>query len=176
MREFITSLSRSFHLTLFTVCLFGGLLLTFAKDKAQKVPGISLVSLRDGSMTQLDQFQGKVVLLDFWASWCLPCKKTLPAVEAIQTKHPQLVLLTISIDDDKNNAQRFMELRKLKAVVLHDGKKLAASTFGIQGMPSAVLIDSRGMIRRRFDGYTESMTDEMEEEVVKLLAEGQPHP
>lgn len=119
----------------------------------------------------LKSLEGKVVLVDFWASWCPPCRKTVPDLARMRGRNPSLVVLALSIDEDRAKAVAFLKSRDTGLIYLHDAKRAAAAEFDLGGMPSAYLIDRRGVLRNRFDGYTESEMDKMETEVKKLIGE-----
>jgi len=119
----------------------------------------------------LKSLEGKVVLVDFWASWCPPCKKTVPDLGKMRSRNPSLVVLALSIDEDRNKAISFLKSSDTSLVFLHDAKHSVAEKFNLGGMPSAFLIDKHGILRNRFDGYTEAEMQNVEVEVKKLIEE-----
>jgi thiol-disulfide isomerase/thioredoxin len=119
----------------------------------------------------LKSMQGKVVIMDFWASWCPPCRKTLPQLSGLRARHPSLVVLAVSIDEKKDNALEFLKPRDTSLIFLHDAKRAVAATYDLGGMPSLVLIDRKGVLRYRHDGYTESDAKAIEAEIRKLMEE-----
>jgi thiol-disulfide isomerase/thioredoxin len=137
-------------------------------------PSFSLPDLikNRGDMS-LRQLQGKVVLVDFWASWCPPCKKSLPELGHMHNRNPALVIVAISIDENRSKAVDFLKDSDTSLVYLHDAKHEAAENFDLGGMPSAFLIDKKGMLRNRFDGYGSGSGElkSMETEARKLLEE-----
>ncbi len=137
-------------------------------------PSFSLPDLlkNNGEMS-LRQLEGKVVLVDFWASWCPPCKKSLPELGQMRNRNPALVIVAISIDENRNKAVDFLKNSDTSLVYLHDAKHEAAEKFDLGGMPSAFLIDKKGMLRNRFDGYGSGSGElkSMEAEARKLLEE-----
>lgn len=124
--------------------------------------------------TSLKGLEGRVVLLDFWASWCAPCQRTLPELARMGSRHPGLKVLAVSLDEDRSKAQAFLRGRggpDTSLAVLHDAKREVAARYDLAGMPAAVLIDRKGVLRARFDGYTERDLGKMETEARKLLEE-----
>ncbi len=119
----------------------------------------------------LQKFNGKVVLIDFWASWCPPCRKSLPELAQMQKRHPGMALMAITIDEEKEKAIDFLKTRDSNTIYLHDPKHDIAALFDLGGMPSAFLIDKQGKLRQRFDGYSESELKNIETEITKLLEE-----
>jgi thiol-disulfide isomerase/thioredoxin len=147
--------------------------------KGGPAPAFSLQGLKAGSSdakgpVTLAGLEGKVVLLDFWAAWCAPCKRTLPELARLGGKHPGLEVLAVSLDEDRSKAEAFLaRLGKASAglTALHDAGREVAGRYGLEGMPAAVLIDRKGILRSRFDGYTERDLGKMEAEIQRLLQE-----
>jgi thiol-disulfide isomerase/thioredoxin len=125
--------------------------------------------------TTLKSLSGQVVLLDFWASWCAPCKRTLPEIARMGSRHPGLKVLAVSLDEDRRKAEGFLADGSVEGGVpveaLHDAKREVAERYDLAGMPAAVLIDRKGVLRARYDGYTERDLSKMEAEARKLLEE-----
>ncbi len=116
--------------------------------------------------------QGKIVLVDFWASWCPPCRKTLPELARLQAKHPNLVVMAVSIDEQKRKALDFLDPKvKWNMLMLLDDKRSVAAQYDLGGMPSAVIIDAKGVLRFRHDGYTAAEIANLEAEIVQLEGE-----
>lgn len=126
---------------------------------------------KEGSGVSLKSLRGKVVMMDFWASWCPPCRKTLPQLGLMRDRHPGLVALAVSIDEKKANALEFLKPRDPGMIYLHDSEREVASRYDLGGMPSLFLIDRKGALRYRHDGYTEDDAGRIEAEVRKLLEE-----
>jgi cytochrome c biogenesis protein CcmG, thiol:disulfide interchange protein DsbE len=147
--------------------------LAFAGPKpGSPAPTFSLPKLFNSQgPVSLQSMQGKVVLVDFWASWCSPCRKTLPDLGRLRTRHPNLIILALSIDEDRAKALGFLKSNDSSLVFLHDAKREAAEKFDLGGMPSAFLIDRHGILRQRFDGYGATQMKNMEIEITKLLEE-----
>ncbi len=119
----------------------------------------------------LQRLSGKVVLVDFWASWCPPCRKSLPELGQIRKRHPGMTLVAVTIDEDKEKAIDFLNAPDSTTIFLHDAKHEIAARYDLGGMPSAFLIDKQGKLRQRFDGYSEGELKSMETEITKLLEE-----
>lgn len=132
-------------------------------------PDFSLETISGGGKISLKDFRGKVVLLDFWASWCAPCKRSLPELEKLEGRYPGLKVLTVNIDDDRKKAQEFMRRIQLDLTVLYDAGKTVAGTYELEAMPSALIIDQKGVIRYVAAGYTEKDLESLEAEIKALL-------
>ncbi|MBW8887084.1 MAG: TlpA family protein disulfide reductase [Fibrobacteres bacterium] len=135
-------------------------------------PGFELPHLLDAGEAGLKDYSGSVVVLDFWASWCAPCAKTLPRLSRMGAGHPGLAVLALSIDEDKGKALDFLG-RKEKAnpslTYLHDRNRAVAEAYDLDGMPSLVIVDRKGLIRYRHDGYTESDFKVIEAEIAAVM-------
>jgi thiol-disulfide isomerase/thioredoxin len=127
--------------------------------------------IRARNDVSLKSLEGKVVLVDFWASWCPPCRKTLPQLGGMRLRHPSLVVLAVSEDEDRAKAMDFLKPRDTSVVFLHDAKKSAAADFDLGGMPSLYLIDKKGILRHRHDGYSERDMKAIESEIKALTEE-----
>jgi len=138
-------------------------------------PDFSLVGLNGPNSEEKispSSFRGKVVLLDFWASWCLPCRRLMPLVMEMKDQHPDLVVLAVSIDEDRNKALSFLRdvVPELKSA--YDPKQKTAQAYGVNElMPVCFLIDKAGRLRFRHDGYTAEDMAAVEREANLLLAE-----
>jgi cytochrome c biogenesis protein CcmG, thiol:disulfide interchange protein DsbE len=112
----------------------------------------------DGKSVKLSSLKGKVVLVDFWASWCVPCKKELPALDAMSAKYAKdkkdVVILTINIDKDRKNAEKFLSSAKIKALrVLLDPDGAVAEQYDLPTMPTSYVIDKKGIVKHVHEGY-----------------------
>jgi thiol-disulfide isomerase/thioredoxin len=126
-----------------------------------------------GALRQLSDYAGQVVLVDFWASWCIPCKAAFPKLDAMhrQWQSRGFAVLAVNLDEERRAADTFLADRPHSMPVLFDPKGTTAAAFGIKGMPSSVLIDRRGVVRFSHMGYTEKTLDQYRVEIVQLLDE-----
>src|SRR5512138_2346761 len=103
----------------------------------------------DGRAVKLSELRGQVVLVDFWASWCAPCKTSFPALDALSREYrPRGVeVLAVNVDERRRDADAFLAARPHSMTVLFDPKGASAESFGVKGMPTSFLIDRQGVIR-----------------------------
>ncbi len=136
----------------------------------QKAPGFTLNGL-DGHPLRLAAFRGKVVLLNFWATWCAPCLVEMPVFATWQRQHAQqgFQVIGISMDDSAAPARRVLERLKLNYPVAMGDERLAARYGGVLGLPLTFLIDRNGVVRARFQGETDVRV--IESQVNALLAD-----
>ena len=127
----------------------------------------------DGPTIRLADFKGKVVLVDFWASWCAPCKTSFPALDALYREYEPrgLQVLAVNIDERRRDADAFLADRPHHLLVLFDPKGASPLAFGVKGMPSSFLIDKSGTIRFTHMGYSGNVDASYRQEITQLLAE-----
>ncbi len=115
--------------------------------------------------------QGKVVYLDFWASWCGPCRKSFPWMNDIQQQFELqgLVIISVNVDNDKALAEEFLAEVPANFEVFYDPKGKVARKFKLRGMPSSYLIDRNGKIVSAHVGFSETKKIKYEQEIKKLL-------
>jgi len=157
------------------ICLVLGAVFTPVRAAPQAgapAPDFTLPGLLAGQgEVGLRSLAGRVVVVDFWASWCPPCRKTLPHLGRLAAEHPSLAVLAISVDENRAKAVEFLKVREPSLVYLHDADKSAAGAYDPGGMPSLALIDKRGVLRYRHDGYTERDFGTIAAEIRSLLEE-----
>ena len=107
--------------------------------------------LNDGTRSvRLADYHGKVVLLNFWATWCAPCIQELPSLQALQQRMPGVVVLAISVDEDPAAYHRFLGEHPLSFVTIEDPARRVNALYGTSLFPETYVIDKSGTIRRKF--------------------------
>jgi len=133
-------------------------------------PTFSLPDLQ-GRQVSLEKFRGKVVMLDFWATWCGPCRMTMPLVDRLQKEFPnEMVLLAINLQETPEEVRTYVERRKIEATVLLDETGEVGFAYRSESIPMQVLIDKEGVIRHIQVGYHSRMDQELRAEIQKLLS------
>lgn len=119
--------------------------------------------------------QGKVIYVDFWASWCKPCRKSFPWMNEIQKKYQQdgFTVISINLDSDKANAEAFLATLPANFPVIYDPKGLLAKKFKLPGMPSSFLLDKNGELKSSHVGFNSQDTKKYEQEIAQLLMASQ---
>jgi peroxiredoxin len=110
-------------------------------------------TVADGATSiHLAGYRGRVVLLNFWASWCEPCIVELPSLLDLHHDQPDLAILAVSIDEDPDAYTRFLTRRHVDLITVRDPSKSAANLFHTEQWPETYVIDRQGIIRRKFIG------------------------
>ena len=116
--------------------------------------------------------RGKVVYLDFWASWCGPCRKSFPWMNAMQARYgsQDFVVVAVNVDKDAALAQRFLAEYPAKFTVAYDPDGSIAAMYQVKGMPSSYLIDREGKLRASHIGFREKDKPVLESRIESLVA------
>ena len=110
-------------------------------------------SITDGQHSvNLAQFRGKVVVLNFWASWCAPCIEETPSLDALQQQLPQIQVIAIASDEDYKQYQTFIAERHVSVLTIFDQAQKSNSLYGSFRFPETYIIDKQGFIRRKLIG------------------------
>lgn len=129
-------------------------------------PDFTLKDL-DGNTIRLSDYKGKYVFLNFWASWCGPCKAEMPDMEKIHQKYgDELVIVAVNIGESADVAKGFAEDYGLSFQILLDEKKEVASLYGVSGIPTSYFLDKEGNFA---SGFVGTLSYEMMEEAIEDL-------
>lgn len=121
----------------------------------------------------LQSLKGKVVYIDFWASWCGPCRQSFPWMKSMHDKFAKdgLAIIAVNVDQEKQKADEFLAEFNPAFKVLFDPKGELASQFKVQTMPSSFMLDRKGQPRFKHLGFHDSKRAEYEQQIQQLLAE-----
>lgn len=137
----------------------------------QVAPDTEFTSLQGKDDIKLSSLRGKVVLLDFWASWCAPCQEELPLLDdmAVRLKDKDIEIIGLSIDDSKADAEKFLKRKKSWALTLgHDPEQTVADQFKPPKMPTSYVIDRKGVVRQMNAGFERSDAKKIEAQLLEL--------
>ena len=119
-----------------------------------------------------DDLKGKIVMVDFWASWCEPCRESFPAMNELQTRYGSqgLVVIGVNVDEKKTDMEVFLKKNAATFTVVRDAAQKLVDKVGIATMPSSFLIDREGKVRFMHSGYRgEETKKKYAEEIESLL-------
>lgn len=118
-------------------------------------PHFRVTDFRTGKTLTSDDFKGKVVFLNFWASWCDPCKREMPSVDALYRKmesNKDFVMITVLYRDTPANAVAYMKAKGYGFPVYLDPNDVSSSSFGVTGVPETYVIDRSGILKKKMIG------------------------
>jgi thiol-disulfide isomerase/thioredoxin len=146
--------------------------LVFASDKLSPAADFTLASKNDGNVRLLEQ-RGSVVLINFWASWCGPCREELPLLEALQQNYADLGFTILAINVDKTPAKADILLADIPVSfpVLFDPDAVVSKLYDVSAMPTTVIVDRDGNQRLLHKGYKSGDVDKYEQIIKTLLRE-----
>lgn len=123
-----------------------------------------------GKAVRLSDYKGKIVLLEFWATWCPPCKLAIPELNELHEKYADsnLVILAVSMDEDIDSVKDFVADYDVIFPVLFDDKKISES-FGIYTIPTALVLDEEGIVIQYHLGYAPGIFEELLKDVKDRL-------
>ena len=143
-----------------------------AKDPAPQ----PAVATADGKPFDWSTLRGKVVLVDFWASWCGPCRQAFPVYDAMGKRHADagFVVLGVNVDEQRADAERFLEAVPVAFTVVFDAGGKAPQAYGVKAMPTSYLVGRDGRLRAVHMGFKPSDSEKIEAEVLAALKEDVP--
>ena len=150
-----------------------GLLLTAGCDRGQHPGQIGSVAptfaVSDGSQAaDLSKLRGKVVVLNFWATWCAPCIEELPSLMELQRRMPDVAVVAISTDDDTAAYKKFLNEHSIQLRTINDSAQKVNPMYGTFRYPETYVIDRKGVLRRKFIGPQTWTSPEIIDYLAKL--------
>jgi thiol-disulfide isomerase/thioredoxin len=139
----------------------------------QLAPDTEFAVLRGKGTIRLSSLRGKVVLLDFWASWCAPCQEELPLLDdmAARLKSKDIEIVGLSIDESLADAEQFLARKSAWSLTLgHDPEQKTAGQFKPPKMPTSYVIDRKGVVRQMNAGFERSDLNKIEAQLLELAA------
>lgn len=135
-------------------------------------PAFNLAS-QAGKDVSLSQYKGQVVMLNFWASWCGPCRQEMPLLEGIYKKYNKLgfTMLGVNVEPDSNAAVNWLKQTPVSFPILFDKDSKVSQLYDVTGMPSTVIIDRAGKVRMLHHGYKPGDENEYLDSIRALVRE-----
>lgn len=144
----------------------------YSASVGDDAPSFRARTLNGSETISNTDLEGKVVFVDFWASWCPPCLKSLPEFETLQTSfsgRDDVVVLAINLDENPQDAKDFINKIDVSYKILADKEGVIPESFGVNAMPTSYIIDKSGVIRYVHSGYKSGDVQKIKAEIEKLL-------
>lgn len=140
---------------------------------ADSLPAPLFILPSDHGQVDLAALKGRVVYLDFWASWCSPCRKSFPWMNDMQTRYGSqgLTVVAVNLDPERALVTKFLAAHPAGFTVVYDPMGTAAELYNVMGMPSSYLIDRAGRLHTRHVGFRDQDAAALEAEIRALLPE-----
>ncbi len=136
-------------------------------------PAFTLPALAERRLISLEEFHGKVVYLEFWSSWCAPCRESFPQLDALRERLPreEFEVIGINLEHSADDARRFLKKHPVTFPVVSDAALSLKGRYGVSVMPTSFLIDREGVVRAAHRGWIVDDLDAMAEQVTALVDE-----
>ena len=154
------------------VLLFACAGTAFAVEVGAPAPAVALKPLAGSTVPPtLAALKGNVVYVDFWASWCTPCLRSMPALRTLYGKHREQGFVVVGVNKDVNpaEAERFLRRFPVSFPLVDDSGDAVAKAFDVKTMPSGYLIDRAGLVRQVLRGFTAETEVELAKQIQELL-------
>ena len=160
------------HVLLAIATVFLFVSVTNAEIAEGHAPDFTLKS-RGGENLKLSEYRGDVVMINFWASWCGPCRQEMPLLEELYKKYSDLgfTLLAVNVEEDSSKADGLLREIPVTFPVLFDNTNKVTKLYNVVAMPSTVIVDRDGNIRYIHKGYLPGYEDEYQKQVKELIRE-----
>ncbi len=145
----------------------------FAVSIGDKAPDFNIPRLETKGMISLKQYRGKVVYVDFWASWCGPCRQSLPALNSIRKefRYSGFEVIAINLDEERDEAMEFLKEFPVAYPTARDTSGKVPEAYGLVGMPTAYLVDKKGNIQMVHEGFKKTDGAQLKAKIKKLLSQ-----
>jgi len=163
---------KTISLVVFTLLFITSTSYAATEKLSGKAPNFTLKS-RSGKNIKLSELRGNVVMLNFWASWCGPCRKEMPLLEEIYKKYKRLgfTLLGVNVEQDTRAAKNYLKDVKVSFPILFDKTNKTSKLYDVSAMPTTILIDRNGKKRFLHKGYKPGYENDYKKQIKKLLRE-----
>lgn len=162
-------IGRSLLVLIFTI---GAAAVTLGAATKRDAPDFTLPS-RGGESVTLSSLKGQVVMINFWATWCGPCRQEMPLLEEMYTRYNRMgfTLLGVNVEENSKGADAFLKETPVSFPVLFDTQNEVSKLYDVIAMPSTVILDREGTVRYLHKGYKPGYENEYLSQIRTLLRE-----
>jgi len=146
----------------------------FAAAKPGDIAPVRITEhINNGQTLDIANYKNKVIYVDFWASWCPPCKLSFPSLNKLHNElyKQDFEVIAINLDEDKNDALEFLQHNPVKFTVAYDSEGKCPSGYNVMAMPTSYIIDKQEIVREVHLGFKEDSINKIRKTVLALLAE-----
>lgn len=163
-------------MTVFRKLGLAGLLATIAlaaQASSQEPAPVFTLPDAKGSDVSLSDFQGDVVLINFWASWCGPCREEMPLLDQLSDRYGDLgfTMLGVNVEEDSKLADQFLQGTPVDFPILYDRANSVSQLYDVVAMPTTVIVDREGKVRFIHHGYEPGYENDYQDQIRALLRE-----
>ena len=150
----------------------GVVLMPAWSENSGPAPNFTLAD-RDGNTVSLEDLRGQVVMINFWASWCGPCREEMPLLEQIHQRYQPLgfTLLGVNVEENSSDAVSWLKDRPVSFPILFDPDNGVSKLYDVIAMPSTVIVDRQGNVRFLHHGYQAGYEDQYQDQIRQLVRE-----
>lgn len=143
-----------------------------AASDGKVAPGFSLPDA-SGSEVALSNYSGQVVLINFWASWCGPCRQEMPLLDELHQRYAPLgfTMLGVNVEEDSALADSFLKGMPVTFPILYDRKNTVSKLYDVIAMPSTVIVDRKGQVRYIHHGFEAGNEHDYQDQIRALIRE-----
>ncbi len=143
-----------------------------AKTVSGKAPDFTLKS-RSGHNLRISDYRGQVMLINFWASWCGPCRQEMPLLENLYKRYKKLgfTIMGVNVDTDSTKANNYLKDMSVTFPIVYDTTNAVSKRYNVNAMPTTVIVDRNGNMRFLHQGYKPGYENDYKKEVVQLIKE-----
>ncbi|MCU7905490.1 MAG: TlpA family protein disulfide reductase [Candidatus Thiodiazotropha sp. (ex Epidulcina cf. delphinae)] len=143
-----------------------------AAGSTQPAPDFTLKS-RSGENIKLSELRGQVVMVNFWASWCGPCRQEMPLLQQLYERYQSMgfTLLGVNVDEERAAADKMLRDIPVSFPILYDDKSRVSKGYRVKAMPSTFMIDRDGQVRYLHKGYQPGYEEDYQQQIRELLRE-----
>ncbi|WP_394129925.1 TlpA family protein disulfide reductase [Shewanella maritima] len=145
---------------------------SFALSPGQVAPDFTLKSMQGQNLNLAEQ-RGEIIIINFWASWCGPCRKEMPVLQKLQDKYQDLGVQVwgINVEQDNEAGRNFLKGLDLSFPILFDASNTLSETYDVKAMPTTVIVDRDGNVRHVYYGYQDGYEKKYAKAIKQLIRE-----